>query len=234
MPVRNFRVYLSNQTEYPLIRTDHHLCGGDWTSSDWEPPPRIEPRSERAWQSESSGIATGTEGWVKYGIGVPPLVIPGGPPPEPVLRDTVYVYWDNPYLGAPLESELATKTKGFVSVGDVRPDCDAPEKSEGRSTFAGPTSSFEVSATSHDPDDPSKAIPCPLDGSEGPLLFQIPIAPIVVLGTGNIIEQAWIRFNLRTKGSVRQALPLDYDPRAGLRCVFQPGVPVLSIRMMFQ
>lgn len=98
MPVRTFRVFLSNNTDFPLIRANHHLCHGEWTSSDWEPPPVIDPKTERGWQSESDGIATGTEGWVKYRRGVPPEVIPGGTPPPPTLAETIYIYWDNPFL----------------------------------------------------------------------------------------------------------------------------------------
>jgi hypothetical protein len=43
---------------------------GDWTPGRWTPAPSIAPGASVGWQSESDGIATGTEGTATYGIGV--------------------------------------------------------------------------------------------------------------------------------------------------------------------
>jgi hypothetical protein len=212
-----------------LIKVYDHHCGnsltrGIWTPGGWEPPSIIEAKTEQAWQAESSGIATGTEGYVKYKIGKVPLVVPGGPPPKPELADTIYIYWNNPFVGV-------TSAKGSSSVSDVHPDCDAPDESQG-TTFADPNSQFEVHSTRHTED--GTAVPSPLDGNEGPILFEVPIAPIVVFGELHIIEHAWVRFDIRTKGSVRQALPLAYDSSTGLRRMFQTSARTKSLRLIFQ
>src|SRR5215470_12045631 len=119
MPTRSFRVMITNSSDVIRLHLrDAHLCGGEWTSSDWTPPIDIQPSEVKGFQSESDGIATGTEGWAKY---------------ETVDSDNngfgmVYIYWNNPYYG---------KTYGGLDkdFNDVKVDCDADDAAGGSSTF---------------------------------------------------------------------------------------------------
>lgn len=233
MPVRSFRVLLSNNLNFPLVRVQHHLCGGDWTPGGWEPPAMIPARTELGWQSESDGFATGTEGWVKYRIAVPASVIPGtnpSPPPPPTLGDTVYIYWNNPFLSSPFSEEDDTHAKGSVTVSDVDVDCDADAATgDGGSTFAPTPSSFDLLPV-------GRIRGRPIGSNNGELLLdlpQIPFAPVIILGTvGQIVENAWVRFVLRTRGSIRQSLPLSYDMSKGLR-TFKQHDSQTSVRAIF-
>jgi len=201
----------------------------------------IPARSERGWQSESDGIAQGTEGWVKYNRAVPAEVVPGGPPVPPQLTDEVYIYWTNPFLGG-LTGDLFTRSKSIVSVSGTTPDCDAPGGSSGGSGFAPPPSQFQTIGQTLDPNHPESTNVCvarPLDGSEGNTLtvlgvtyLGIPIAPIVFFGDLSIIAHAWARYAFKQCGSLRQCLFLGDDPTKGFRR-FQPPGSTISLRQLF-
>jgi hypothetical protein len=225
MPVRTFKVSFSNNTTLPLFRSDLRLCHGDWTPH-LEPPLSIPASTRLEWQSES-GFVTGTEGWVKYRLGFPPTVIPdpGGPPPAPVLGDTVYIYWDNPLLDSPFELGDGTMFKCAVSVGDVTPDCDANGDGQGGSGFSGPPSDFDLTKTGFD--NAGAAF-----NDDWLVIPQVPFAPFFVFGNTEIIEHAVAHLTLRKKGSVKQSLPIGYDSRRGLR-IFQRDPSVTSIRSIF-
>lgn len=84
MAARSTRVWIHNETSHPLIHESSSLSHGIWTSSR-RPKARIEPGAKDGWQSESNGVATGTEGRARYRIG-----------------DTgqyVDLHWDNPFVG---------------------------------------------------------------------------------------------------------------------------------------
>jgi hypothetical protein len=116
MPKRSTRVTLSNNTPFTLTLLDPAIssndpCHGSWTDGGWRPPSQIQPQTHGAWQSESSGIATGTEGWVKY------LIDPGSPCPQ----ELIYIHWDNPFVWS-----SDTKPIDFmVSTSDVVPPCNS-------------------------------------------------------------------------------------------------------------
>lgn len=117
MPQRIGRVIIHNRTSYfKLVRSFTHLCGGEWTPGGWEPPLAIEPGRSGGMQSESDGIATGTEGYVKYDV-------VWGARREGML----YIYWTNPYLGV-------TRPRFATHASDVLPDCDYDTPQDG-STF---------------------------------------------------------------------------------------------------
>jgi hypothetical protein len=239
MPVRNFRIYLSNHTEFELHRTAHVLCpalGGDsiWTSDDWKPPEVIPPRSERGWQAESDGIATGTEGYVKYRIAKPRNVIPGGPPPPMDLFDELYIYWVNPFANDPIFSDgPPTEAKGVIDPDGVGLDCDPQANpgggASGGSTFGTPArqSEFELIPEAAQENHPDWAPGRPQDGSEGPIGPQVPIAFVMVFGSIGIVEHAWARFILRQRGSVRESLRLGYDPMQGIVAALPAGTTSL-------
>jgi hypothetical protein len=107
MPERSFRVLINNaSSSLTLQKTFDHLCGGDWTPA-WSPPQTINPgQAGQGLQSESAGIATGTEGYVKYDV-----VSGSG------KMGMIYVYWDNPWYGN-------THFRFDEDTSDIFPDCD--------------------------------------------------------------------------------------------------------------
>lgn len=84
MAARSVRVTFTNKTTMALVRTSDHLDHGDWGT---EPPPRIEAAQSVGWESESAGVATGTEGNVHYTI-------------EGLPGSDTYWYWDDPFVGS--------------------------------------------------------------------------------------------------------------------------------------
>ncbi len=90
MAARSTTVIFVNNTNRGLRKVSEGLPHGEWTN---EPPNDILAHSQVVWGSESSGVFTGTEGWVRYrnsDVNVP------DPFPD---SETVYVHWDNPYVG---------------------------------------------------------------------------------------------------------------------------------------
>jgi hypothetical protein len=90
MPVRSVEVSLTNLTPYDLTLMNSGLNHGAWTPG-WTPPPTIpglqvgQQPSVGKWLSESDGIGTGTEGYVRYQIGP--------------TDSSLYFHWDNPFFG---------------------------------------------------------------------------------------------------------------------------------------
>ncbi|MBP0451558.1 hypothetical protein J5Y04_18695 [Kitasatospora sp. RG8] len=80
---RSTSVVLTNNSDLPLILTDHYLQHGCWET---EPPERIEPGKVVLWKSVSCGAGTGTEGSAFYRI---------DNDKGPNLR----VHWDNAAVG---------------------------------------------------------------------------------------------------------------------------------------
>lgn len=81
---RSTHVALQNRTTSVLERTSSALQHGTWTEN-MLPPDAVYPMSNGAWQSESNGFMTGTEGravYNMYGVG------------------NVSIWWDNPYSGS--------------------------------------------------------------------------------------------------------------------------------------
>jgi hypothetical protein len=95
------------------------LCGGIYTSSDWQPKAEVPFQTSIGIQGESSGIMTGTEGWVKYN-----LVRDDG-----TKRALVYLYWTNPWLGT-------TDFNYACPAIDIVADCDEDSTSVDSSVFS--------------------------------------------------------------------------------------------------
>src|SRR6185436_330639 len=133
MAQREARIIIHNRSGYlRLVKTFDHLCGGQWTP-DWEPPGTIEPGADGTKWSESDGVWTGTEGYVKYDL--------VGPDKR---HGMLYIYWDNPFYGR-------TTSKYITHVDDWLPDCDF-EKPTDNSTFSVDTSldfSLALTAFTH-------------------------------------------------------------------------------------
>lgn len=87
MAARSVTVNFTNNSDIALVRSNDGLSHGEWTV---EPPVRIEAGTSVSWESESAGVATGTEGEVFYNI-------------ETLLGQTggqAHFHWDDPFVGA--------------------------------------------------------------------------------------------------------------------------------------
>ena len=73
------------QQRQRLIGISDQLDHGVWTNNNM-PPSRIEAGETVSWESESDGIATGTEGEVQYQIEGTSI--------------TMNLHWDDPFVGA--------------------------------------------------------------------------------------------------------------------------------------
>lgn len=221
MPRRSVRVTLLNNTPSKLTLVGKNLCGGEWTSDQWKPPAEIQPQTQEGWQSESGGIATGTEGWVKYMIGNTDVDFLSGNLCRPEL---VYIHWDNPFIWADDTKPIDPQ----VSTSDVAVPSGCEEEKGDGSTFTvlqGGTSSqncrhelFVASLIS--------------SGDAGlnaewrnwwvalPLTTEI-VASALIANTliGNQDVKLEITLGLRQVGSVGQTLHSLYDGRKGLRAV---------------
>jgi hypothetical protein len=131
MPERSFRVIIQNSSSFTLNQTFNHLCGGDWTPGGWVPPGSISPNTSGGMQSESDGIATGTEGYVKYDVNRNV----GG---SNTKVGMIYVYWDNPFYGY-------THFRFAAAPVDVFPDCDFDAPSGGATFSDSSDLSFSLS-----------------------------------------------------------------------------------------
>ncbi|KAI9752832.1 MAG: hypothetical protein M1835_001063, partial [Candelina submexicana] len=89
---RSTQVNVKNDSDAELRRIWAELQGGEWTT---RPPFQILPGSTGVWQSESDGVGTGTEGFVRYRIYF------RGAATDGVLE----LHWNNPYLGDNTYSE---------------------------------------------------------------------------------------------------------------------------------
>jgi hypothetical protein len=84
---RSVTVNFVNSSDVALIGASGSLSHGIWTH---QPPTRIEAGATVSWESESSGVLTGTEGEVTYQIETGPGQTAG----------TAHFHWDNPFVGS--------------------------------------------------------------------------------------------------------------------------------------
>ena len=95
MAARSVSVSFTNKSDVVLVTGGTSLLHGVWTT---EPPARIEAGQTVAWESESSGVATGTEGTAYYdveGLGI---------------GSRSLFHWDNPFVGSNSYSEAFPET----------------------------------------------------------------------------------------------------------------------------
>jgi hypothetical protein len=83
--VRSVVVVFLNGTGLQMALVDKKLTHGVWTK-DWLPPDVIPVGATAQWRSESSGIATGTEGEATYEL--------------QGTSGRITVHWDNPFVGS--------------------------------------------------------------------------------------------------------------------------------------
>lgn len=101
MAARSFLITVENSVRRLWKRTDLGLKHGVWSNGGaLVPPEQIDPSTVDAdgdsvpsrvqFGSESSGFATGTEGWVQY----------ESPPTGTQPLATLRIEWVNPYIGS--------------------------------------------------------------------------------------------------------------------------------------
>jgi len=95
-------VTIHNQTNQVLTHLSDSLSGGEWTEP-LTPPGSIAPGAVVWWQSESDGVATGTEGRAAYRIGD--------------SGDQFDVHWDNPFAGTNFYEQGISGPYGFYFEG---------------------------------------------------------------------------------------------------------------------
>ncbi len=214
MARRSTQITLVNNTSLTLsLISNARPCHGIWTAGAgaWQ---QIPGNAQTSWQTESSGVATGTEGWVKY-------LIEGG--------EEAYIYWDNPFVWDnntnPYYSDVRTT--------DVTPTCDA-DVGSGGSGFSGVSGSgtpshelFLAGATGGGLD--------PAFRDPVVMLLWPPqdIGFLIATVTGQADINLGFTFGLRTKGSVGETIHHFYDGSKGLRAlVNQSGQH--SLRKLFR
>jgi hypothetical protein len=211
---RTVKIFLLNNSGAEIRKTFEHCCGGEFTPG-LHPPASISAGAEEVWRSESDGILTGTEGYVKYDLG----------------GQTVYIYWDNPFFPDPLSGPSAIRDaslKTQVSTQDIEPDCDF-EKTEGGSGFGAP-SGFEV-VTAALIDDNEHGPDVGLFLFNGGLPF-VPLAGLAsVFISSGIIEDPIVTLVLRpkTKSLKSFSATRNLNLSAGVRPFVPPG-RLISLR----
>jgi hypothetical protein len=212
MPARSVKLTLSNNTSFALTLVGASgPCHGSWTDP-LQPPSVIQPRSHGTWESESSGILTGTEGWVKYVIENDDHDSNSG---QPCMHELVYIHWDNPFVW-----DNSTNPLDFsVTTTDRTPPCDADKgvldhPGEFTTVFTGTGRSqncrHELFVAGVDRQGLTVDFAAALFGWPAILLNNI-------LGTGQANINFSITLGLRQQGSVDQTILSFHDGRLGLR-----------------
>ncbi len=104
MAARSTRVTIRNQTGVTLRHVDDSLDHGEWTAP-LTPPAEIPPGATVWWQSESNGVATGTEGRTHYAI--------------VGSNDALTFHWDNPFVGANFYEQSVSGPYGLYFSGGI-------------------------------------------------------------------------------------------------------------------
>lgn len=203
MPKRSIRITLLNNTPYMLTWLASNRCHGQWTDL-WTPPRQIPPHSQGAWQTESAGVGTGTEAWVKYLL---------ENTDSPCLPELVYIHWDNPFIWP--DSDVKKREKHSVGTSDVPTPCDPDGTTSG--TFP-PVAGTNPPGCSHE------VFRAGITGTgisnvtwwdaivNWPVLLGL-----TALGEADINIQYTL--GLREVGSVGQTIRSLYDGRQGLRAL---------------
>ena len=110
MAARSTRVTVRNQTNATLHHIDDLLEHGVWTDP-LSPPAEIKPGATMWWQSESDGLATGTEGHARYAV--------------VGSNDIVTFHWDNPFVGANFYEQSVTGPFGIYFSGGTGNNSEA-------------------------------------------------------------------------------------------------------------
>jgi hypothetical protein len=143
MAARSVTINFDNTTDVALVFAKSHLDHGIWGA---HPPQRIEAGASVSWEAESSGVATGTEGYVDFslelGLG---------------SSGTVHIYFDNPFVGSNSYDQSAPAAYALNRVGDGSGDDSTAHWvfTDASSTGDGIPDNWKTSGTTVDPGDGS-------------------------------------------------------------------------------
>lgn len=180
MPARIFRYQLTNSVQgHTLNLVTEHLCGGEYTPGGWRPVGVIASGATAGIQAESAGFLTGTQGWVKYRI---------VRDSDQAQRGLVYLYWTNPYFGV-------TYGKHALVGQDIVADCDEDEPGGG-SSFAEATQENAAPSGLHLKVTGIRKNGSPTNVDAVGDAYRIPLAPIWVIGAGQIWERMELNIEL--------------------------------------
>jgi hypothetical protein len=207
MAARSVQIQLANNTNFPLTLIASHLCHGKWTNGV-QPPPTVAAKSQVSWESQSDGVLTGTQGWAKY------YLVPSTGGMEQVL-----VSWDNPYVPASGTPWI----NGSDSIYNISPPCGNDNTggfaSQGPSTFPD-THQYQIALTGAG----NTGTTTNFDMLKTLGTLVLPFTELVALGniildivTGGVEVQLTFSVQVELKGSVGEALPINYDKSKGLR-----------------
>jgi hypothetical protein len=167
------------------------------------------------WEAESSGVATGTEGWVKYQVSG--------------LSDTITIYWTNPFVGNTFFGFDASSVDNVDPRQRWNADCGDNVQSGG-STFPPPSqfgffavrSAFLgdklIGVTQGDVGDESVGLILPVPWQD------------------HLVQHAWFDVGIRELSSVSMKLTLqalNLKPGNGARAL-SPGIPSFSVKQRLQ
>jgi hypothetical protein len=184
----------------------------------------VDDQIDLSTERESSGILTGTEGWVKYIIendehDSTSTVLH----PVPCAHELVYIHWDNPFVWGkstqPFDSSVTTT--------DVPPPCDVDKF--GGVLDTGFSSVFTGSGTSQNCRHelfPGQIKVQSFSAGLGDLIFGLAVPVILlnnILGTGDADIKYEITLGLRQQGSVDQTIFSFHDGSLGLRPLATAG-----------
>jgi hypothetical protein len=103
-----------------LLLVGSGLSHGEWNQ---QPPAVISPAVTASWSSLSDGILTGTQGWVRY---YPARLNPPNNtvPPNVPDSETIYIAWDNPFVGSDSYQSNAPSPYVLTETGGNQGDQD--------------------------------------------------------------------------------------------------------------
>jgi hypothetical protein len=213
MPIRMVRMTVRNATSFILTKfkgDNNTLCHGSFTDP-FSFPQTINAGDSATWEAESSGVATGTEGWVKYqvtGVG-----------------DIITFYWTNPFVGNTFFGFQATSVDSVDPKQRWSADCGDAVQSGG-STFQPPPSRFNFFA-------PKSAF---LNGKligviQGDVGDESALLILPFPWQDHLAVHAWFDIGIRdlTATSMRLILrTLNVGPPMSVRAI-APGIPSFSV-----
>ena len=218
MAEREFDIHLFNHSDATLVKIshpDHELCHGEWTEP-LRPPDRIPPAptDEVRFKSESSGLGTGVQGFVKYQL--------------EGSSEVLCITWDNPFAFGVTKFKVVLDTTNItVRACEIEPDGD--------STFPGPAPRHRAVPNNFSNDGS-------FDGFVT-FVSELPLAPVFIFGNMSIDAHARLDLtvaNLPTSLSALTALALrgftprnGFDPAKGIRPVFR-NTGITSLRQILR
>ena len=143
MAARSVTINFDNTTDVALVFAKSHLDHGIWGTN---PPARIEAGASVSWEAESSGVATGTEGYADFSLEL-----------GPGSSGTVHVYFDNPFVGSNSYDQSAPAAYALNRVGDGSGDDSTAHwvLADASSTGDGIPDDWKINGTTVDPGDGS-------------------------------------------------------------------------------